>query len=126
MHSPGHVTWKSDVVEDLDYTRPARDPGYLLHKNPAVLHMEDRSFGRAYVFIPRPLHTCTAALLVEIDPVGLVRGRGQAGEGKSLTSKSRDLHAWANSPTVQKGPEFWSVKSFVPKDNCRGLLVVKN
>ncbi len=62
--------------------QPATDLGYLLHKNPARLQTEELSFGKAYVFYPEAsADHCTAALLVEIDPVALVRGRGPAGEG---------------------------------------------
>jgi hypothetical protein len=62
--------------------QPATDLGYLLHKNPARVQTEDLSFGKAHVFYPEASpELCTAALLVEIDPVALVRGRGPAGEG---------------------------------------------
>jgi 3' terminal RNA ribose 2'-O-methyltransferase Hen1 len=62
---------------------PADDLGYLLHKNPGRLHTFALSFGKAYVFYPEASdEVCTAALLLEIDPVGLVRGRrGHGGEG---------------------------------------------
>jgi 3' terminal RNA ribose 2'-O-methyltransferase Hen1 len=56
--------------------RPATDLGYLLHKNPARLQTFDLAFGNAHVFYPEADEDrCTAALLLEIDPVGLVRGR---------------------------------------------------
>src|ERR1700756_1760584 len=63
--------------------RPATDLGYLLHKNPANLHSFDLSFGKAHVFYPEAASDrCTAALLLDVDPVGLVRGkRGQHGAG---------------------------------------------
>src|SRR6266513_5667452 len=55
---------------------PATDLGYLLHKNPARLQSFDLSFGRAHVFYPEAGdERCTAALLLDVDPVGLVRGR---------------------------------------------------
>jgi hypothetical protein len=57
--------------------QPATDLGYLLHKNPARLQTEELSFGKVYVFYPdASVDLCTAALLIEIDPVALVRGRG--------------------------------------------------
>jgi hypothetical protein len=57
--------------------QPATDLGHLLHKNPTRLQTEDLSFGKAYVFYPdASVDLCTAALLIEIDPVALVRGRG--------------------------------------------------
>src|SRR5215510_10032653 len=61
---------------------PATDLGYLLHKNPERMHSFELSFGRAHVFYPEATpERCTAALLLDVDPVGLVRGRkGPAGE----------------------------------------------
>ena len=56
---------------------PATDLGYLLHKNPVRSQSFDLPFGRAHVFYPESSpERCTAALLLEVDPVGLVRGRG--------------------------------------------------
>ena len=53
--------------------QPATDLGYLLHKNPARLQTEELSFEKAYLFYPDAYaDLCTAALLVEIDPVALV------------------------------------------------------
>jgi len=50
--------------------QPATDLGYLLHKNSARLQTEELSFGKAYLFYPDDsVELCTAALLVEIDPV---------------------------------------------------------
>lgn len=53
------------------------DLGYLLHKNPARLHTFDLPFGQAHVFYPELADDhATAALLLDVDPVGLVRGSG--------------------------------------------------
>lgn len=53
---------------------PATDMGYLLHKSPDNLHSKTLTFGTAYVFYPEATEKkCTAALLLDIDPVGLVR-----------------------------------------------------
>jgi hypothetical protein len=62
--------------------KPATDLGYLLHKSPFRVH----SFGKAHVFYPETTdERCTAALLLEIDPIGLVRDRrGPSGEGYAL------------------------------------------
>ena len=58
---------------------PATDLGYLLHKNPARTQTFDLPFGKAHVFYPEASpERCTAALLLDVDPVGLVRGRGRA------------------------------------------------
>lgn len=57
--------------------RPATDLGFLLGKNPARAQSFELAFGQAHVFYPRAgEERCTAALLVDVDPVGLVRGRG--------------------------------------------------
>src|SRR5215469_14918823 len=56
--------------------QPATDLGYLLHKNPAKLHSFELSFGKAHIFYPKAsAEKCTAALLLDVDTVGLVRGR---------------------------------------------------
>lgn len=62
---------------------PATDLGYLLRKNPSRPQSFHLSFGKAHVFYPEATNErCTCALLVEMDPVGLVRNRkGFAGEG---------------------------------------------
>lgn len=58
--------------------RPATDLGYLLHKNPASEHTADLGFGVAHVVYPEVTEDrCTVALLLEIDPVSLVRGSGR-------------------------------------------------
>ena len=78
---------------------PATDLGYLLHKNPGRLHTIELSFGNAYVFYPEVAQErCTAALLLDVDPVGLVRGRhGPAGEGFSLQQYVNDRPYVASS-----------------------------
>ena len=53
---------------------PAGDLGYLLHKHPERVQRFELSYGCAHVYYPEVSETrCTAALLLEIDPVGLVR-----------------------------------------------------
>jgi 3' terminal RNA ribose 2'-O-methyltransferase Hen1 len=62
--------------------RPATDLGYLLHKNPANVRRVDLAFGQAHVFYPEAGdERCTAAVLVEVDPIALVRGKGSASGG---------------------------------------------
>jgi 3' terminal RNA ribose 2'-O-methyltransferase Hen1 len=57
----------------------ATDLGYLLHKNPTRIHRTDLPFGKACVFYPEATaERCTAAVLVEVDSVSLVRSRGPA------------------------------------------------
>jgi 3' terminal RNA ribose 2'-O-methyltransferase Hen1 len=71
---------------------PATDLGYLLHKRPGKLHSVELSFGTAYVFYPEATDArCTAALLMEVDPVQLVRkSGGPAGEGGLLDQYVND------------------------------------
>lgn len=53
---------------------PATDLGYLLHKHPDRLQDFSLPFGRANVFYPRADEdVCTAALLLDVDPIGLIR-----------------------------------------------------
>ncbi len=55
---------------------PATDLGYLLHKHPARLQSFTLAFGQAHVFYPEVgEERCTAALLLDVDSVGLVRQR---------------------------------------------------
>ena len=79
--------------------RLATDLGYLLHKNPARVQTEELSFGKAHVFYPEAGESCcTAAVLLEVDPVALVRGRrGRAGEGGQLEQYVNDRPYAANS-----------------------------
>lgn len=63
--------------------QPATDLGYLLHKHPAKVQTFEVAAGSAHVFYPRADDArCTAALLVEVDPIALVRGRTDGGRGR--------------------------------------------
>jgi 3' terminal RNA ribose 2'-O-methyltransferase Hen1 len=54
--------------------RPATDLGHLLHKHPERLQSFPLPFGQAHVFYPEASEErCTAALLLDVDPVGLIR-----------------------------------------------------
>ena len=53
-----------------------QDLGYLLYKNPNRPQVFNMNFGKAYVFYPEVSEErTTAALLLSIDPVDLVRGK---------------------------------------------------
>jgi 3' terminal RNA ribose 2'-O-methyltransferase Hen1 len=55
---------------------PATDLGFLSYKNPARVQSFELSFGRAHIFYPEATpERCTAALLLDVDPVHLVRGQ---------------------------------------------------
>src|SRR5918996_5351985 len=79
--------------------RPATDLGYLLHKNPARLQTFNVSFGKIYVFYPEASEDrATAVLLLDVDPVGLVRGRrGPPGEARALEQYVNDRPYVASS-----------------------------
>ena len=78
---------------------PATDLGYLLHKHPDRVQEFTESVGTAYVFYPeRATDRCTAALLLEVDPIALVRGRkGPTSEGFSLGQYVNDRPYAASS-----------------------------
>ncbi|MFE5797094.1 3' terminal RNA ribose 2'-O-methyltransferase Hen1 [Streptomyces sp. NPDC056503] len=63
--------------------RPATDLGFLLHKHPGRAQAFSTSHGTAHVLYPEATaERCTAALLLEVDPVALVRrgkGKGRGG-----------------------------------------------
>jgi 3' terminal RNA ribose 2'-O-methyltransferase Hen1 len=79
--------------------RPATDLGYLLYKNPSKFQTFQLNFGQAHVFYPEATEQrCTAALLLEIDPVGLVRNRrGPSGNDFSLEQYVNDRAYAASS-----------------------------
>jgi len=79
--------------------RPATDLGYLLHKHPDRVQPFPVSTGTAHVFYPDVAeHRCTAALLLEVDPIALVRGRkGPTVEGFTLGQYVNDRPYAASS-----------------------------
>lgn len=102
-------------------TPPATDLGYLLHKNPARIQSFDLNFGKAHIFYPESTsEKCTAALLLDIDPVHLVREQTGAFEqyvndrpyvassfmsvaiaqvyGSALAGQSKERQALAETP----------------------------
>ena len=78
---------------------PATDLGYLLHKNPARPQSVEVSTGTAHVFYPQAdERRCTAALLLDVDPIALVRGfSGPTSEGFSLGQYVNDRPYAASS-----------------------------
>lgn len=62
--------------------RPATELGYLLHKHPDRCQTFDLTFGKAHVFYPEASdERCEACLLLDVDPIGLVRGKGDWKDG---------------------------------------------
>ncbi len=78
---------------------PATDLGFLLAKHPDRVQTFDLSFGKAHVFYPEAADDrCTVALVLDVDPVGLVRSRrGPPGEGGSLDRYVNDRPYVASS-----------------------------
>jgi len=72
------------MIFTITYTQPpATDLGYLLHKNPSRPQTFELNHGKAHIFYPEATsERCTVALLLDIDPVDLARGKkGSSGEG---------------------------------------------
>jgi 3' terminal RNA ribose 2'-O-methyltransferase Hen1 len=77
---------------------PATDLGYLLHKSPSRLHTFALPSGQAHVFYPEATdERCTAALLLSVDPVGLVRGRRGSADGGAIEHYVNDRPYVASS-----------------------------
>ncbi|MGA4993485.1 3' terminal RNA ribose 2'-O-methyltransferase Hen1 [Nonomuraea bangladeshensis] len=78
--------------------RPATDLGFLLHKHPERVQEFRQSSGTATVFYPEAgEERCTAALLLEIDPVALARARGKGSPDFSLSQYVNDRPYAASS-----------------------------
>lgn len=80
---------------------PATDLGFLLRKHPDRHQTFDVGFGTAHVLYPEATpERCTAALILDIDPIALVRGRRREGggsEGGLLTQYVNDRPYAASS-----------------------------
>jgi 3' terminal RNA ribose 2'-O-methyltransferase Hen1 len=79
--------------------QPATDLGFLLFKHPERAQTFDVSAGKAHVFYPEASkERCTAALVLEADPVKLVRGnQGVGGEKWTLDQYVNDRPYVASS-----------------------------
>ncbi|MEM9812139.1 MAG: 3' terminal RNA ribose 2'-O-methyltransferase Hen1 [Pseudomonadota bacterium] len=65
---------------DADYS--ARDLGFLLHKNPDHVHARDTAHGAVTIFYPEVSNERTTTVLhLDVDPVGLVRGKNRESDG---------------------------------------------
>ncbi|PZF62289.1 3' terminal RNA ribose 2'-O-methyltransferase Hen1 [Curtobacterium sp. MCBD17_034] len=78
----------------------ALDLGHLLHKHPGRAQTFSLSVGDAHVFYPEATsERCTAALLLEVDPVGLARSRRFGGDTLALAQYVND-RPYASSSMV--------------------------
>jgi len=94
--------------------QPATDLGFVLVKHPDKLREVDLNTGKAYVFFPEATEKrCTAALLVDIDSVGLTR----RGENPSLADYVSDRpYAASSFMTVALSKVFRSAMGGTCKD----------
>ena len=77
---------------------PASDLSFLLHKHPAKIQQIELSAGHANIYYPEVSDArCTIALLLEIDPVGLVRQEGPSGNDFALEQYVNDRPYVASS-----------------------------
>jgi 3' terminal RNA ribose 2'-O-methyltransferase Hen1 len=87
------------VLLTLSTTMPqATDLGFLLHKHPDKAQSFSTSMGMAHVFWPEAGdERTTVALLLEVDPIALVRGKGRRDSGFSLAQYVNDRPYAASS-----------------------------
>ncbi|MBO0811440.1 MAG: 3' terminal RNA ribose 2'-O-methyltransferase Hen1 [Microlunatus sp.] len=77
---------------------PATDLGFLLHKHPDRVQEFQQSFGTATVCYPEATEDrCTAALILEVDPIKLARGRARGSPDFSLAQYVNDRSYAASS-----------------------------
>ncbi len=78
---------------------PATDLGFLLHKHPDRVQSVDLALGKAHIFYPESSEEqTTIALLLDIDPISLVRGaRNLSGKGFTLGQYVNDRPYVASS-----------------------------
>ena len=79
--------------------QPASDLGYLLHKHPDKFQSVALSVGKAHIYYPKSSEEeTTIALLLDIDPIDMVRGaRNMGGKGFSLGQYVNDRPYVASS-----------------------------
>lgn len=103
-----------------DAENPATDLGFLLHKHPDKAQRFSTSHGTAHVLYPEAgVERCTAALLLEVDPVALVRrgkGRGRGGAPDSALAQYVNDRPYAASSLLAVA--IGSVFSSAIKGQC--------
>lgn len=89
-----NITLHNDQA--IDY-QPS-DLGFLLHKHPDKVQEFELSYGKAHVFYPELTEKhCTASLLVEVDPIKLVRSFKGPISNRQLEQYVNDRPYVANS-----------------------------
>ncbi len=85
--------------------RPATDFRFLRHNHPEHAHTREFAFGNGTVFYPEASEeVCTAAVLLDVDPVGIVRGRGGKGGAEDQPVNDRRYLASALLSVVPPRP----------------------
>ena len=101
--------------------RPATDLGFLLHKHPENAQAFSTSYGTAHVLYPEASpERCTAALLLEVDAVALVRrgkGKGRGGAPDAALAQYVNDRPYAASSLLAVA--LSSVFSSAMKGTCR-------
>ncbi|MEN3610166.1 3' terminal RNA ribose 2'-O-methyltransferase Hen1 [Plantactinospora sp. ZYX-F-223] len=104
--------------------QPATDLGYLLVKHPDRVHTFEMPTGTAYVVYPEAgTARCTAALLLDIDPLALHGGRarrGKAGRGGNPTPDGFTLGQYVNDRGYAASSLLSSALSTVFRSALRG------
>lgn len=85
---------------------PATELGFLLYKHPQRAQTFDIASGKAHVFYPEASEQkCTAAMVLEMDPVKLVRGnRNARNEGWTLCGTHGQLKWHCRVPGTDSAP----------------------
>ena len=100
FQSRTEIFYKEKMLLIISTTyQPATDLGYLLHKNPFKLQEFSLAYGSAHVFYPETSkERCSAALLLDINPIDLVRSRrGPSGDGGQFDQYVNDRPYVASS-----------------------------
>lgn len=78
--------------------KPATDLGYLLHKHPDRFQSVNLSIGKAHIFYPESAEDkTTVALLLDIDPIDMVKAKRKLSRGFSLGQYVNDRPYVASS-----------------------------
>ncbi|MFG1886602.1 3' terminal RNA ribose 2'-O-methyltransferase Hen1 [Micromonospora sp. NPDC049051] len=102
--------------------RPATDLGHLLVKHPDRAHSFDVPVGTAHVFYPEAdEQRCTAALLLDVDPLRLAGARGKGGgRQQAPTPDSFTLGRYVNDRPYAASSLLSSALSRVYRSALRG------
>lgn len=96
---------------------PATDLGFLLHKNPARAQSSDTGVGTVHVFYPEANDDrCTVALLLEVDPIALVRGRNADADGPLASYVNDRPYVASSLLAVALGKAFSSARRGVCRE----------